>query len=444
MKIINKYIILIIGCILVISASNIQWWKDSKGREDNWVIIETDGKGYYAYLPAIFIYHDLQYSYFETIEEKYYATLRQDFRSSVNGRKVNKYYAGTAVAMAPFFLVAHGLTLATGNVPDGFSKYYNIVINIAGIFYLLAGLYFLRKMLRLYGISETTITIIVVAFTFGTSLYYYAVIEPAMSHIYSFAFVTAFLFYTKDWFLNRKPVNIVYMGILLGMIVLIRPVNGIVIASIPFIAGEYSILKSGILDLFNYFKWLIVSALVCLLICFIQLLLYKLQVGSFIVYSYTNEGFLWTDPQFFNILFSYKKGLFVYTPLLLLSFTGLFFLYKISKFSFYVFLLNFIFVTYILSAWWCWYYGGSFGMRAFIEFYALFAILLALSLKYIQNKVQRSLFIGAIFILTLVCQVQTYQYRYYYIHWSEMTKEHYWEVFMRVDWLIDGSNKPKF
>ena len=444
MKFLNKYILTIIGLICVISASNIQWGKDSHGK-NNWVgIIESDGKGYYAYLPAIFIYHDLQFSFFEEIEAKYFYDLKQEYRNKINGRMVNKYYAGTAVAMAPFFFAGHALTLITDNPADGYSKYYNILINIAGIFYMLAALFFIRKLLRLYDISENIITLILIAFAFGTNVYYYATIEPSMSHIYSMAFISAFLFYTKKWFIQREQKTLVIIGLLLGMIILIRPVNIIILLSIPFIAEEYEILKSGILDLFKYPKALILAALACIGVCSIQLILYKLGTGNFIVYSYTEEGFFWTNPQMFNILFGYKKGLFVYTPLIFLSFTGLFFLYKKSKFSFYTFLLNFIFITYVLSAWWCWYYGGSFGMRAFMEFYALFAILLALSIKSITNTLKKNIFIAVIYILIFICQVQTYQYRYYYIHWSDMTKERYWDVFMRIDWLINKTNKPKF
>jgi hypothetical protein len=39
-------------------------------------------------------------------------------------------------------------------------------------------------------------------------------------------------------------------------------------------------------------------------------------------------------------------------------------------------------------------------------------------------------------LLVIVCQIQTYQYRYNQIHWSEMNKEKYWEVFLRIDKLM--------
>jgi hypothetical protein len=39
-------------------------------------------------------------------------------------------------------------------------------------------------------------------------------------------------------------------------------------------------------------------------------------------------------------------------------------------------------------------------------------------------------------LLMFVCQIQTYQYRYGEIHWSEMTKDRYWNVFLRIDRLL--------
>lgn len=61
--------------------------------KDNWKgIIESDGKGYYAYLPAIFIYNDLNFGFFDKIEkEKYYDEFRYyDYRSGANGKIINK------------------------------------------------------------------------------------------------------------------------------------------------------------------------------------------------------------------------------------------------------------------------------------------------------------------------------------------------------------------
>lgn len=50
---------------------------------------------------------------------------------------------------------------------------------------------------------------------------------------------------------------------------------------------------------------------------------------------------------------------------------------------------------------------------------------------------------GTIILLILICQIQTYQYRHFYIHGEKMDKEHYWRVFLRVDLLITNNNPNK-
>ncbi|MBI2270847.1 MAG: hypothetical protein HYU69_10905 [Bacteroidetes bacterium] len=168
-----------------------------------------------------------------------------------------------------------------------------------------------------------------------------------------------------------------------------------------------------------------------------------MATGHFFVDAYRHEHFNWLNPEFINILFSYKKGLFVYTPITLLSLTGLFHLFKQNRYQLFTFLGFFILLTYVLSSWWCWYYGGSFGLRAYVEFYALFAILMTTALTTISNKILKKIYYSLIMIAVFICMIQTYQYRYYQIHWSEMTKEKYWDVFLRVDKLTSPQPSPK-
>ena len=425
--------IAVIMLILTLISSNLNWGKEYwKG------IIEADAKGYYAYLPAVFIYDDLNFSFFHEIEEvKYYdQNLFYDYRSGAEGKIINKYYCGTAVATSPFFLVAHGITKMSGGEADGYSKLYPIFINLAALFYLLAGLVYLRLILGQFAIKEWQKAIVLVAAVFGTNLFYYAVVEPGLSHIYSFTFVTMFFYYAKRYFSTFKQRDIVILGLLLGMIVLIRPINGLVIFSIPFFAGSYAVLKDGIGIALKKFWPILIGSVAAISIVFIQLVIYKLSTGSYLVYSYSEEGFNFLSPHIFDILFSYRKGLFLYTPLLLVSCMGLYFAWKSSRFQFFSWVLFFLLITYVFASWWMWYYGGSFSSRVYVEYISFFMILLAFSLKGIQHKVRYRIVVSTIFALIVVCQIQTFQYRYFQIHWSDMTKEKYWEVFLRVDRLM--------
>ena len=64
---INKYIVCLITVIILFCSSNI------KLNNDSWKSVlmnDSDGKGYYAYLPAVFIYHDLHFRFFENVGKR--------------------------------------------------------------------------------------------------------------------------------------------------------------------------------------------------------------------------------------------------------------------------------------------------------------------------------------------------------------------------------------
>ena len=70
--------------------------------------ITGDGKGYYAHLPALVIYHDWEYKFMENYESTYYEPANYaEFRNQVDSEWVNKYFAGVTLLIMPFFLFAH-------------------------------------------------------------------------------------------------------------------------------------------------------------------------------------------------------------------------------------------------------------------------------------------------------------------------------------------------
>lgn len=397
-------------------------------------IIEADGKGYFAYLPAVFIYHDLNFGFFYDIERvKYYReNLYYNYIRVQNNRIFNKYYAGTALAMAPFYLLGHAMTLITGSDPDGYSYWYTLMVHLGALFYLLAGLIAVRRLLRAYAVQEKYIAFTLGVLVFGTNLFYYTAVEFSMSHVYSFAFIAWFVYIAHRYFEKPKGSLIVISGLLLGVIALIRPVNLIILLSLPFIAGSKEKFMAGFKGLIDFKASTVTGIIACGVIGGLQLLIYKLQTGSFFVYSYQGEGFNFLKPHIADVLFSYRKGLFIYTPILLIALTGFIYLYRQSRFSAWWLAIFLIILTYMISSWHMWFYGGSFSQRVFIDFYTFFAILLAIAYQEMRPAALQKIFITFTFVLVLFCQFQTYQYRHMIIHWSDMNKEKYWEVMFKI------------
>jgi hypothetical protein len=395
--------------------------------------IHYDAKGYYAYLPAVFIYHDLDYEFLEYAEGALQGHANHfDYRTEVDTGYVNKYYAGTAVLQTPFFLVAHGYALLSGSYKaDGYSEPYMYGICIAAIFYALLGLWFINKILELYNVGLFSRVLAMLITMFGTNLFNYVVAEPGMSHVYSFAAVGGFVYYLLLWIKTNQTAHLLWAAVAFGLILLIRPINVMVLLFIPFLCGSFSGLKQV------FFKWIKspvavgVTVIVPLAIFSIQLLLYKIQVGSFFVYSYSEEGFNFANPHIIDILFSYKKGLFVYTPALFVGLLGLYWFFKDDVFKGLSFLLAFLTVTFILSSWWQWWYGGSFSGRSYIEYFPFLIIPLGVLLNNV-GKWPRVGLIAAFVFLVYVCQVQIWQYRNAIMHWDSMTSEMYWDIFLKT------------
>jgi len=398
-------------------------------------IIKADGKGYYAHLPAIFIYHDLNFSFFDEIENTYgNEHLFYDYRKTDGENTYNKYFAGTAVLMLPFFAIGHLVTLFSGETVDGYSHWYQLSISWAALFYLLATLLVMRQVLRRFKIRDKIIGLSLLAIVFGTNWYYYILAEPAMSHVYSVFLISLFFWQLLNWVKQGSNNHLVYLALLLGLIIWVRPVNGMVLLAVPLAFHSFYSFRIKVWELFKKVKlWPI--ALIPGLIVFAQLIIYKIQTGNFLIYSYEEEGFNFLHPEMWKILFSYKKGLFVYTPLLLIASLFNYFLWKRNKYRGVYSVLFFLTITYLLSSWWNWYYGGSFSSRAYIEYYIFFLIPLAVGVNDLRIRTIKYSVVGLIIVLILFCQFQTYQYRYMVIHWDNMTKEKYWDVFLNVDFL---------
>jgi len=210
-------------------------------------IIESDAKGYYAYLPAVFIYHDLNFSFFNRIEkETYYdPNFYYEYLRTENNKTFDKYYVGTAICLSPFFLLGHAITVFTGLPADGYSYYYTMMVHLGALFYLLLALFGLLKLLQAYQINDKPAAVVLAAMVFGTNLFYYVVTEFAMSHLYSFTAITWFCLYTRKYFSGHENKYLVYNALLLGIITLIRPVNLLVILAIPFLSGKPEKLLTG-------------------------------------------------------------------------------------------------------------------------------------------------------------------------------------------------------
>lgn len=396
-------------------------------------IIRSDGQGYYAYLPAVFIYHDLSLNFVWDINDTYYRDgLAAPYVNHTRYGTIDKYFSGTAVLQTPFFLLSHAVAVILGMPADGYSPPYQLGVAVSGIFYLCLGLWFLHAFLMLYGFNRLAAGLACVGILFGTNLLYYSLYAPSMSHVFSFSAVSGFLYFSARALRQGRVGSWIGVSVTLGFIALIRPTNAIVLLALPSVSGSWKQFTSGLKNLVAERNTFVVAVIALLLIISVQPLIYFFQTGRPFVWSYGDEGFNFLRPNLFNVLFSYRKGVFIYAPILLLGPVG--FLMSIRRNAFQgLWLLFFLFmVIWIISSWWMWHYGGGYGHRAFIEFYPFFAIGMAGVFQHGLGLIRPWAMVVLATMIISVQLIQTYQYVNNIILYDGMDKTKFWGVFLRT------------
>lgn len=345
--------------------------------------ISWDVSGYYYYLPATFIYQDLEHlSFKDQILQQYRPT--GDFQQGYqlpNGNFVLKYSCGQAILYAPFFFVAHAYASWSGQYPaDGFSLPYQFMIAFGSLLVAFLGLFVLRRvLLRYFSDQSTAITLLLLVL--GSNYLEYASITGAMTHNYLFTLYALLLastirFYEKPGY--RAALGI---GVIIGLAALVRPTE-IMTALIPVLWGIRPDLRTSIAEKLLFFKSnlpkLTLAVATCILIGSLQLIYWKSVSGDWLVYSYGDEqGFDWFSPHIWEGLMSYKSGWLMYSPMMVFSLIGFRHLYKQQKPLFLTALIYSVLFIYITFAWNIWWYGGSLGQRAMVQVYPVLALPIA-------------------------------------------------------------------
>ena len=200
-----------------------------------------------------------------------------------------------------------------------------------------------------------------------------------MAHSYAFCLFAMLVFHTPRYLQNPNIINSLLLGVIAGWIVLIRPTNAI--ALLYFIGHQvYSLshLKTRLLFFLLHVKSVLLIALAACVMIFPQLLYWKEMTGHWVYYSYTTESFThWKAPKIAAVLLDVQNGLLLYSPMVVLMLTGIIIGVFRKKFHAIMLLFIFIGITYMFASWWAWWFGGAFGHRCYVEYYALLAIPLA-------------------------------------------------------------------
>jgi hypothetical protein len=420
----SKYSIILTGFISLLMIYFFIWRTNAIGYH---TVIDGDAKDYYAYLKAIFIDKNLG---------------NQDttpwYVIQTPTGTINVHTAGVSLLLLPFFLIGYVWASWFGYPLTGLSAPFEKMISIGALFYALMGLYFIRKLLIKLNIKDPIIAFVIPLIFFGTHLLNYSLNEPAMSHVYSFAMISAFFYLSFQIFNSGERKYFLLAAFVLGLIVLVRPINGIVIGIIPFWSDSLKQFMEKTKSIFiKNFKTIIFSTLTFILTIFIQAFVWLAQNGKIMQWSYKDNGLYFFSPNTFKMLFGFNAGFFIYTPLCLLMMLGFIPLFKENSYKFFALFLFLMFVFYLFSCHWAYTYFDGLSIRPMVDIMPVFAILGAKLISSVEGKL-KTITVPALGLLLALNLITCYQYKAGILPPASMNYEKYKYIFLKTDTKYAG------
>lgn len=309
--------------------------------------IYGDGNGYYVTAQSIYYDH--------TLASPRILTHLRNFpgREYVFSRVFwdedhNPYSVGTSLFWLPSLSIVSIFSSNPLDLAHEFGP------GITGIICMLAGLYFLEQYLNNF-YHKRAVNLTILSLFLGSNILYYSTLEPALSHQPAF-FIIAFLLYATYRF-KYSPLRLLALGLLFGLLTIVRIADTILLIPLFFS------LKFDLKKLF-YFGLGIVIALLPQL--YAQYYYYGTIFRNFYV---TEMATTWSLNlgHIYQYLFSYRRGLFIWSPIYLLGFVGLI---KLKK----KLMLFSILALWLVGSFWPAYSSAGFGQRLSISAVPFFGI----------------------------------------------------------------------
>jgi hypothetical protein len=358
---------------------------------------------YFSYLPSLVFDHDVdfenEYRYFHEKDPQGLAGFKETFldrREAATGRPINFGPIGSAVLWSPFYLLAHGATLAAralgaGVSADGLSWPYVAAACYASALYGFLGLLLVHDLLRRFGgWADPVATASVLALWLGTPVLYYMTLVPAFAHAPSL-FAVSLLAWLWLRAVERGEASSVgdwaLVGLAGGLCGLIREQDGLfLVMPALWLAGRAVRSRQIARAATRALAMAATTALVMLP----QLLVYRSLTGRFGPSRLVTRKVSYASPHFWEVLFDPAHGLFAWTPLLLLATIGLGLApWQRRDAVTAAFALGGLLQVWMNGALESWTQAGAFGSRRFVDATPVFAWGLAALVQALWPRVGR-------------------------------------------------------
>ncbi|MCX6252163.1 MAG: hypothetical protein NTX61_15620 [Bacteroidetes bacterium] len=339
------------------------------------------------------------------------------------------------ISFCVFFFIGIAIFLVHFLVPGG-EKPTSFLLQVTSLVIALIGIWMLRKILLVW-FSDRITAITMVTVFMGTNYFQVSTGINPLPVVYLFTLYTLILWFTIKWHSLPTWKSAIPLGIAMGITILFNPSDFFCVL-IPVFWHAYD------RETFRN-KWKLVKKhlLQVLVICLLVLMFvvplitsWDLLQTTFNYTGYAQNGMLYLLGRYlWQVMFSFNNGWFIYTPVMLFSLIGFYFLAEKNKNIYYscwiFFLVNFLF----FASWSTYTYSNNLGMHGLIPSY----VILSLSLGYlISHLSERKYYIRYPALVILVFFIllnlfQTWQYFNRIIDPEKMTEKYYWSIFGKVN-----------
>lgn len=349
--------------------------------------VRGDGVGYYAFGRALLIEHDLNFEKDWLAGNTSFRMGRADEEGHIypeqytsTGHLDNHFSVGPAILWSPFLVAAHlgvlGYDALGGHVPaDGYSRPYIIAISLGTALYGFLAVLISFHVARKY-LPERWAFLGTLGIWFASSLPVYMYFNPSWSHAHS-AFAVALFFWYWDRTRHARTLGQwVLLGALAGLMMNVYYLNTILLL-LPLLES-ISIYRRAIesreaASVRGLFLRNVIFAAMVLAAFMPTLITKKIIFGSYFNFGYT-ESWYPNSPALWKVCFSAEHGLFSWTPILVLSCIGFFFLCRTDRvLGLYSIAVSAAYL-YAIGCYQNWAGVSSFGNRFFISLTILFVL----------------------------------------------------------------------
>jgi hypothetical protein len=283
-----------------------------------------------------------------------------------SGNIANKYPPGWAIASLPALFVGHWIAPSVGAPQDGWSAPYALATWLFHAGFAVVGLWAAWRLASRFapsGVAACGVLLVWLA----SPLVYYHVARYAMSHGLIFNLTAVLWLITARIREKReRPWEWWLLGLCAGLLAITRATAVLAVAWTVWEVVRRVVQENGNAGRGELFYGIARAGIAGASLVTVGWLLVVLAHGDWFPEPYPGEQFSLRTAAWLEVLFSARHGVFYWHPGLLLALIGLGLAWsRLSLGVLATFMVAGVALYIVNASWWCWWFGSSFGNRAF-------------------------------------------------------------------------------